>query len=113
MRVGLLTLCHATLAVEGTPAGTLGLSVCYDLRFPPVYAALRAAGAHTLLVPSAFMPRCAAAWRAWMPGASAQQGRKVPSRPLRLLIRPFAPQPPARPQHGRSALGAPAPRTCD
>jgi predicted amidohydrolase len=48
----------ALVAVEDTPAGTLGLSVCYDLRFPPVYAALRAAGAHTLLVPSAFMPRC-------------------------------------------------------
>jgi predicted amidohydrolase len=40
---------------DGTPAGRLGLSVCYDLRFPELYAALRRrGGAHTLLVPSAF-----------------------------------------------------------
>lgn len=46
------------VAVAGTPAGTLGLSVCYDLRFPALYAALRAVGASVLLIPSAFMPRC-------------------------------------------------------
>ena len=39
----------------GTPAGRLGLSVCYDLRFSELYAALRRrGGAHTLLVPAAF-----------------------------------------------------------
>lgn len=33
---------------------TLGLSVCYDLRFPELYRAHAAAGADLLLVPSAF-----------------------------------------------------------
>ncbi len=38
----------------GTPLGTLGLSICYDLRFPELYLALVAAGAELLTVPSAF-----------------------------------------------------------
>ncbi len=33
---------------------TLGLSVCYDLRFPELYRALAARGARVLLVPAAF-----------------------------------------------------------
>lgn len=36
------------------PAVTLGLSVCYDLRFPELYRALVALGARVLLVPAAF-----------------------------------------------------------
>jgi len=32
----------------------LGLSVCYDLRFPELYRALGAAGAEVLVVPAAF-----------------------------------------------------------
>ncbi len=46
-----------------TPLGTLGLSVCYDLRFPELYRALARAGAEILLVPSAFtFPTGAAHW---------------------------------------------------
>lgn len=38
-----------------SPAGRLGLSVCYDLRFPEVYQRLAFDhGAQLLLVPSAF-----------------------------------------------------------
>ena len=37
-----------------TPLGTLGLSVCYDLRFPELYQRLTAAGAEILTIPSAF-----------------------------------------------------------
>ena len=33
---------------------TLGLSICYDLRFPELFAALRASGADIIAVPSAF-----------------------------------------------------------
>ena len=40
--------------VVGTPAGRVGLSVCYDLRFPELYRALARAGAEILAVPSAF-----------------------------------------------------------
>lgn len=36
-------------------AARIGLSVCYDLRFPHLYRKLAAAGAEVLLVPSAFM----------------------------------------------------------
>jgi deaminated glutathione amidase len=43
--------------VVDTPAGRLGLSVCYDLRFPELYRALVAAGAEILCVPSAFTER--------------------------------------------------------
>jgi predicted amidohydrolase len=37
-----------------TPEAVLGLSVCYDLRFPELYRALAARGAQLLVVPSAF-----------------------------------------------------------
>jgi nitrilase len=37
-----------------TPAGRLGLSVCYDLRFPELYRTLVLEGAEILTVPSAF-----------------------------------------------------------
>ena len=40
--------------VLDTPAGKLGLSVCYDVRFPELYRYLSAAGARILSVPSAF-----------------------------------------------------------
>jgi predicted amidohydrolase len=36
------------------PWGRLGLSVCYDLRFPQLYRTLAQAGADFLTVPSAF-----------------------------------------------------------
>lgn len=44
----------ARLVVADTPVGRLGLSVCYDLRFPELYTALRVAGAELISVPSAF-----------------------------------------------------------
>jgi predicted amidohydrolase len=36
------------------PWGTIGLSICYDLRFPQLYRALAQSGAFLLTVPSAF-----------------------------------------------------------
>lgn len=36
------------------PWGRLGLTICYDLRFPALYRALASAGAHFLAVPAAF-----------------------------------------------------------
>ncbi len=39
-----------------TPIGVLGLTICYDLRFPRLYRDLAQAGAEILLVPSAFSP---------------------------------------------------------
>ncbi len=40
--------------VVDTPVGRLGLSVCYDVRFPELFRRLSAAGAQILTVPSAF-----------------------------------------------------------
>jgi len=41
-------------AMVQTPFGTVGLSICYDLRFAGLYRRLAQAGAEILLVPSAF-----------------------------------------------------------
>lgn len=49
--------------VVDTPAGALGVSICYDLRFPDLYSALTDAGATILAVPAAFTrPTGAAHW---------------------------------------------------
>lgn len=44
----------ATTVTIDTPAGRLGLSVCYDLRFPELYRRLASDGAEIFSVPSAF-----------------------------------------------------------
>ena len=40
--------------IAPTPSGGLGLTICYDLRFPQLYRSLAKAGARILLVPAAF-----------------------------------------------------------
>ncbi|KEA63270.1 putative amidohydrolase [Marinobacterium lacunae] len=42
------------VVVVDSPVGKLGLSICYDLRFPAHYQRLRDLGAEILLVPAAF-----------------------------------------------------------
>lgn len=42
------------LVVVDTPFGRLGLSICYDLRFPELYRELVTKGAEIFVVPSAF-----------------------------------------------------------
>ena len=37
-----------------TPFGPLGLTICYDMRFPAVYRALASAGVKVITVPAAF-----------------------------------------------------------
>jgi predicted amidohydrolase len=49
--------------VVPTALGTIGMSICYDLRFPELYRQLSAAGAEILVIPSAFTsPTGAAHW---------------------------------------------------
>ena len=74
-----------------TPWGPIGLTICYDMRFPALYRALAEAGATILAVPSAFtVPTGRAHWevllraRAIETGcfvlAAAQWGRHAASR---------------------------------
>lgn len=42
------------LTVVDTPFGRLGMAVCYDLRFPEMFRALRQQGAELIVLPSAF-----------------------------------------------------------
>ena len=54
-------------AVVDTPVGKVGLSVCYDIRFPELFRRLSAAGAQILTVPSAFTaPTGRAHWETLM-----------------------------------------------
>jgi predicted amidohydrolase len=49
--------------VKGTPVGTLGLTICYDLRFPALFERLSEAGADVIAVPAAFtVPTGKAHW---------------------------------------------------
>jgi len=43
-----------TAVISDLPWGRIGLTICYDLRFPALYRALAEAGASFLTVPSAF-----------------------------------------------------------
>jgi len=43
--------------VAGTPWGVLGMTVCYDVRFPYLYRMLAHAGARMITIPSAFTRR--------------------------------------------------------
>jgi len=52
-----------TAVVVDTPVGALGLTICYDLRFPALFSALAQAGATVIAVPAAFTrPTGSAHW---------------------------------------------------
>lgn len=54
-------------SVVDTPIGPLGLSICYDLRFAALFAALSDAGAEALAIPAAFtVPTGQAHWHILM-----------------------------------------------
>ncbi len=97
-----------TAVVAETPFATLGLTICYDVRFPYLHRALAHAGAEVILAPAAFSPVTGAAhWepllraRAIETGcyvlASAQTGlhpARIPSPPRRtyghaLIVSPW------------------------
>ncbi len=61
-----------------TPMGRIGLTVCYDVRFPALYRRLARAGAEILTVPSAFSPVTGAAhWEALLRARAIETGAWV------------------------------------
>jgi predicted amidohydrolase len=55
------------VVVPGTPVGKLGLTICYDLRFPELFQRLSDAGADVIAVPAAFtVPTGRAHWQVLM-----------------------------------------------
>jgi predicted amidohydrolase len=58
-----------------TPWGRLGLSICYDLRFPDLFRALTGAGASILAVPAAFtVPTGRAHWHVLLRARAIEAG---------------------------------------
>lgn len=58
-----------------TPFATVGMSVCYDVRFPHLYRALAKAGAEVLTVPAAFSPVTGAAhWETLLRARAIETG---------------------------------------
>lgn len=58
-----------------TPAGRLGLSICYDIRFPDLFRALTGAGASMLSIPAAFtVPTGEAHWHVLLRARAIEAG---------------------------------------
>ena len=61
--------------VAETPWGGLGMTVCYDLRFPQLYRALAHAGARLITVPAAFTKQTGEAhWHVLMRARAIESG---------------------------------------
>ncbi|GGD21643.1 carbon-nitrogen hydrolase family protein [Sinisalibacter lacisalsi] len=61
--------------VADTPLARIGLTICYDLRFPHLYRRLAQAGAQILTVPSAFSPVTGAAhWESLLRARAIETG---------------------------------------
>lgn len=61
--------------VAATPWGALGLTICYDLRFPALHRALAEAGAQMISVPAAFTrPTGAAHWHVLLRARAIETG---------------------------------------
>jgi deaminated glutathione amidase len=61
--------------VSQTPVGTLGLTICYDLRFPALFERLVEAGADVIAVPAAFtVPTGRAHWHVLLRARAIEAG---------------------------------------
>lgn len=66
------------LVVVDTPIGRLGLSICYDIRFPEQYSALVDRGAEVLAIPAAFtVPTGEAHWHVLLRARAIETGCHV------------------------------------
>jgi predicted amidohydrolase len=81
--------------VADLPWGRLGLTICYDLRFPALYRALAEAGALFLAIPSAFTKQTGQAhWHVLMRARAIENGCFV-----------FAAAQGGKHEHGRETFG--------
>lgn len=61
-----------------TPAGRIGMTICYDLRFPHLYRQLARAGAEIMAIPAAFtVPTGRAHWEILMRARAIETGSYV------------------------------------
>jgi predicted amidohydrolase len=61
--------------VNGTPVGKLGLTICYDLRFPMLFARIAEADADVIAVPAAFtVPTGKAHWHTLLRARAIEAG---------------------------------------
>ena len=64
--------------IAPTPFGTLGLSICYDVRFPQLYRRLSQAGAQILTVPAAFKDTTGKAhWQSLLRARAIENGAYI------------------------------------
>jgi predicted amidohydrolase len=63
------------VTVDETPIGRLGLTICYDLRFPALFERLTGAGAKVIAVPAAFtVPTGQAHWHVLLRARAIEAG---------------------------------------
>ena len=66
---------QGAVLINGTPVGKLGLTICYDLRFPGLFARLAEADADVITVPSAFtVPTGEAHWHILLRARAIEAG---------------------------------------
>jgi predicted amidohydrolase len=66
---------EGAVVVKGTPVGNLGLTICYDLRFPGLFQRLSEAGADCIAVPAAFTaPTGRAHWEVLLRARAIEAG---------------------------------------
>lgn len=84
------------LVMAAGPQGVnIGMTICYDLRFPPLYSALAQAGAHIITIPAAFtVPTGRAHWHTLVRARAIETGAFV-----------IAPAQGGRHEDGRSTWG--------
>ena len=69
---------QGVVLVNGTPVGKLGLTICYDLRFPMLFARLAEANADVIAVPAAFtVPTGLAHWHVLLRARAIEAGLYV------------------------------------
>jgi len=66
---------QGVVLINGTPVGKLGLTICYDLRFPGLFARLAEADADVISVPAAFtVPTGKAHWHVLLRARAIEAG---------------------------------------